>query len=171
MNFSKEKKLFLILHCINKLNEPFITRIQKTLFIYTQEFDENLLTYIPNNFGPNSFELSDEISFLVNNNFINEKLEENATKYYLIKRGKEILKNASMLEKYEKEIRILWQIVNYANDWGSLLVGYVYKNYPKYIEKSLILNEVVERMSDDRKRDATRSIEILRKKIQESRNK
>lgn len=166
-SINREKQYFLILQTIKELAEPLTTRIQKTLVIFTEEYDQNAFIYVPNNFGPNSFDLQDGIDFLKNNNFISENRTNIYSVFKLTEKGMNIFEKIKSGKKYQHESEILSQLIWYVNnEFKERLTDYVYEYYPKYTIKSLIIDDVMERMTDERKRHAKALRDILREKIQ-----
>lgn len=163
---TREEKLFSILLTIKNINYKSATMIQKVLFIWNQEAKGTWL-FVPNNFGPVSFDVIDDMSFLETRNYLFVQQNHNEIIYELTKKGDNILDTLN--QKFFDTSNSLLQVVEWANEKGyNYVVRYVYHFYPMFTSKSLIKEKIMEGANDDWIRDAERSKELLNKKLQKS---
>jgi len=121
-----------------------ITRFQKLVFLFDKEChgEDSLYPFRPDNYGPFSRRLYDDIDWLVDEGLIEAEdkttqFGNETSEYSLTDKGKKALEYAEKEGKLEVDTEVLDQLKSEYNDrnlWD--LLETVYGRYPSYAENS-----------------------------------
>lgn len=142
------KNYILLLLSANK-DDPIRGKLflQKEMFLIANEVDKEgnlkkLLNFKSHNFGPYSYPLESELNHLQRLNLIKTQDDGKTAIYEITNNGKDYLQQIGELdENLSKRISKLKKGSEKLGYKG--LLRYVYFNYPEYIDKSKIKEEVL----------------------------
>ncbi len=121
------------------------TRLQKMLFLLSQEYSETSFQYrfYPFDYGPYSSTLQSDLDMLIENNFLDEKLGSNLSdrrkyRYSIMVKGTRIVERALDLGRFLKMYESCGAIKNHANHMNlDDLLAEIYSKYPYYAKSSI----------------------------------
>ena len=161
MDKINEEKLFVVLSFISLSSSKRITFLQKSILIYQKEYDPNSFLFVPSNYGANSFIVKEAINFLENRDFISE---DNGI-FNLTSVGDSLLKKIK--SKYTNNFNIVEQITNFTSTKTlKELIEYTYIIYRDTTTKSLIYNDILKGVTNDRINDAEKAHQLFRENLQ-----
>jgi uncharacterized protein YwgA len=149
MGLNKSIKYYVLLLLSANEDDPIRGKLflQKEMFLIANEVDiegdlKKLLRFEPYNFGPYSYPLELELRKLEKNRLIKTRNEGKTVLYMLSDEGKEYL---NQIRNFDKDL--LTKISKLKKGSERLgykgLLRYVYFNYPEYIDKSKIKEEIL----------------------------
>jgi len=143
---------------INDMTIKGTTRVQKYGFLTSQLYSKELsglnfyTDWVPYRFGPNSQQLSQDLSMCIKQDLVDEQVEQTFNNrlihnYTLKIRGRAILRN--LMETHDEMIKILYEKFTELNRKSmSSILKDIYEAYPKYTVNSEIKDEVLNNVSE-----------------------
>ncbi|MEW6069759.1 MAG: hypothetical protein AB1485_04005 [Candidatus Thermoplasmatota archaeon] len=137
----RDMLVLFLLHAMNKKPIYGRTRMQKLIFLAEMESKLKLYKFVPFEYGPFSFDLSDDIQYLIDWDYISEKPErfkgKIRYKYELTEEGEKKVKEFLDDEKLSRAFRKPYERIEkikqtYYCDPLPELLKKIYDKYPEY---------------------------------------